>query len=445
MSYIDPEIALRRQSTNQSETLPSLVALRIEQTLQALPDSKTMQRRKALRKWTLSAASVCIVLGGLFAFVAGAGSDVQSELRSIPVVGSLIPDSKTKPLQQASDQGIDFQIMDVIYDGHVLRIDYEIDSDRDLSGKNLEVNMKIDGVAIEKIVHDKGGNQPPVIVDGEQVTSRRSRGILTTSFAAYRPSSFRMDLEVTRIGSQDGKWVISRNIAKTDRIIVIESGKRVENGLFSLELGRFALSPLTSEFSYKMTPKDPDMDQMMVGFDVVGDKGQIYSYNSETVGGGLPASSGFRSDMFSPLRSGTRYLTIRPFHYVYGDSGLPDPNAISRVPMDGIPSEREPIVLPQGKAGRVFVTKIEYFEDQTVIHFKTEGSNPNQQSQYFWVERENGTMPDILGRPVPNIHQEEQMLVIAPVPADAKLVFATAPVVPITYDPDMQFRLEIPR
>ncbi|WP_219641217.1 DUF4179 domain-containing protein [Cohnella sp. CFH 77786] len=444
MSFIDLEGALRRQAAVRSGEIPANVARRIEETLRALPDRNVLRKKATIRKWTCTAAAVCMLGGGLFVSAALSGPSVKSEIRKVPVVGSLIPADPSETGQSVTDHGITFTIRDVLYDGRALYIDYEIESDRDMDGYALNLDLKMDGVSVGRVFHDKTGNRSSVSVTGQTASPRRSSGIIKAYLSAYRPGAFRMELAISRIGKENGKWSLTRDVNMTSRMTVIESGKKVASGLFDLELDQFSLSPVSSEISYKISAKDSKAEKLMVGFQVVGDRGEVFAIESVMIGNGFPWSNETQKNIFGPVSEGTRYLTIRPFYHIYSKSE-PNYGEVTRVEMKKIPSEEEPIVLSQGEAGKLYVTKVEYFQDRTIVRYRTEGTNPLQQSQLFWAERENGSRFETINQTLPNLNGKENILEIGPVSADAKLYFATRPSVPLTFLPDMQIRVDLPQ
>ncbi|TJY41514.1 DUF4179 domain-containing protein [Cohnella pontilimi] len=445
MSSVNMDQMLRENAPQRISAIPPVVLERIERTLSGLPDRAVMRRRHKIRRWAYAVASMVVLGSAVAGFASFSTPEMQSQMRSLPVIGSLVPLPDSPYERSVKDQGIEFTIKDIIYDGFGLSIEYSLSSDHAIDGRDLEYELKVNGLPIQMAVHDKDGSGA-VQVGSRKINFGHYEGVLETTLYNYRPASFNLSLEVTKIGIQTGKWSFAIPIEKTSKITVMEPDVSRTNSLFSMKIEKVSLSPVSTQVNLNYAVIDKSKS-VQIGYFLVGDTGDVIDYDFFGFWdpNGVGADSGRYTSHLSPVPAGSRYLTIRPLYFVADGTPSYSSGVTARETMNRLPTQDDPIILPQGKAGRLLVTSVQYFPDRTVVRFRTEGSNPVQQSQMFWVEDEHGNHPKFVHLSKLNLNNKEQMMEFEPFPASGKLVFVTRPIVPLTFTPDMEMRINLPQ
>ncbi|KIL36761.1 hypothetical protein SD71_05770 [Cohnella kolymensis] len=422
---------LLREQANPGAAIPAKVSQRIEQTLHTLPNREAARRRLLMRRWGFSAVSVAI-LGVVVAVLAMFSTpEMKSALNRVPVIGSLLFKGDDKLGQSVTDQGITFSISRVIYDGFAMSIDYALQSDEEVKGTGLDFKIKVDDLLINKY-----DNDPKYVhylhINDRRLDSRNHEGVIMIKLDRYRPDSFHMQLEVTKVGETSGNWDFALPVTTTPDLFIKPALNKI-NDLLSITLDKIIFSPLNTEIWGDYDFQDAS-GNIVVGLEVTDDTGYIYD-SSYFFDGRLHVRH---------LNPKARQLVLKPYYYDNeGIYRIENPQYI-RQTLQKPPTAAKPFVISQTGGNKLVVTSIEYLEDRCIVHYHTEGSNPSIQSILI-IEDENGESMYAVSSTTLDHSGSEHIKEFRRFAPDDKITFLTWPVPPITYIPDMEMRVDLPQ
>jgi hypothetical protein len=433
--------------------LPSIVAQRVDETLHSLPERASLVRKsKRLRKMLYAAVSIAILVVALVGYDSSS-KETQTNLSKLPVVGSLFPKVELEPVMSSSvtSNGITLTLRDTIYDGNNFSVDYSITSDKVLDGLEMEAEMKMNGVTVAQPGDELLVGAPAYMsFKDEQIDSRNYNGYIEGVLTNYHPGSFRMQLDVTKIGSQSGKWSFDIQVDRTSEVTVIEPNlTKSLSGNISIRMNKLILTPLSTDLSYHYTLLKT-RDRTVYGIQLSDENGVIYGDKKFSYG--LTGISDIdklleedRSQIFKSVSPQAKYLIVRPYSFKLEDVRAQpvDYKKLIRTPITEFPTKLKPLILQRGEAGKLFITSIEYLKNKTVVHYLTEGNMPSSQPG-FAIEDEKGKMLP-LNEPNINLNEQlyEQTVEFEPISANDNLTFITRPTEARTYLPELEFRIDL--
>lgn len=450
MSEVDLDRLLREKAEPWT-VVPSYVAQRIEETLHALPNREEVRRRVITRRWAYFAASLAVLGVSLGSFAMFSTPEMKSELKRLPVLASLFAKNEGKLGQSVTDQGITFTIRKVVYDGAVFSIGYSLQSDEEMSETALDFKMMVDDLPIDLIEHNKSPDVENLYLNNRKIDSRNYEGVIQTKLNRYRPATFKLQLDVTHIGNKSGKWSFALPVTWT-RLLdkaasetkTIEPSLHKSNDVLSIKLNQLILDPIRTELKIHYLLKD-ESQNMAVAYELADDTGYIYGTAGIYGHYSGQSTEGEVRTFFGGVSSKARYLVFRPYYYNHNDALKYANQEYIRTPMNRLPTAEEPLILPQGDAGRLLITGIEYLDYRTIVHYRTEGSNPSDQSYHFSILDDDGNMLSRIAGGQSEHPIGEGTAEFKPLKPDSAITFLTQPVVPLTYIPELETRIDLPQ
>lgn len=404
---------MKLQQTIQE--VPEHVGSRVDKTLTSL-----RKKRFPARKVAYGAAAACVAITCL----AGANflyPGMVQALKDVPVIGSvfkLLGDVgarlssetglSTKVNETAEDQGIKMTITEVMYDGIRLYVGYVIDSERDLrpSQGELYVNGK-------QVNSSAGGNNKKV--------GQLHAGVF--SYGLNQPLPDRFNLKIEYHGMMDmsiqsdgnlkeikGSWSFNLPVKKLQEGITVKSfanAPKVQSQERSLAVEKVTFTPAETvidletvePFTFK-TPeqqmKEYEIEKQKMQF--VREGFQVFDNHGimlKTLSSGGSQYTVSSKDVvlrtkpqiqLAPVQSVPDYLIIRPYSVTYST----DPNKKPVYVEATLDESKLPIVLPQGRVGKITITKVEFLQDRTLLHYLVEGEDPYEQADSLSIVSSSG-------------------------------------------------------
>ncbi|MFD0716640.1 DUF4179 domain-containing protein [Paenibacillus sp. GCM10027626] len=417
------------------EVLETDVELMMEKVGKRLQSGKgrAVQRPKwMIRRMSLTAAAAAVlctvVLGSGFISPA-----MAAVLKEIPIVGSIFQKVRGPGLQTAAERGmsetvgqavhnngVTLQIQEIIYDGDRVSIGYVQQADEGFvngSGPWDGIDFKINGEPYSDSVHgtgtealDSGGNTRV-----GQITLQPNKQKL--------PDQFELTIEVAAVGGIAGEWNFTIPVKKTvSDIRSMMPMLTKSDGETTLLLKKVSFKPGVVDVEVELRRPAAMAGERMYSTEVVTDRGIALE-------GGNMEGDGYIE--------GDTHVQLGTFHF---DAPEQMPKSITiqqripetytederwnKVELTGEPTESNPLVISQGAAGRLLITKIEQSENNTMVYFRTEGNDPKNQG-YVVIEDKQQPWGFLSPDKQTEVDAEKYSYVseFAAIPADQSLVF----------------------
>lgn len=318
--------------------------------------------------------------------------------------------------KSVTDNGITLSINEVLCDNNEVVIGYTIKSEGnikdiiktgkeliELQGKNsnyvpfnlgisLRVNGKLAGGGTNgggKYLDDHSYIQSEAILIGDK----------------NLPSVFNADLNVKDIGGVKGNWNFKFSVSK-DQILknttVFKTNTTVKFPYATINVEKVSFTPLNT--SIRVTSK---FNKEYINSNKLEEEGGDFKWfvfddkgNEITEKNGLGGKINNESDgnfwyesNFQNLKYVPKYLTVIPYRINYNTNDYKkykSPGGSVSIPnlyenIDGV----YPIVLTQGKMGKLIIKSITTEQDKTVVKYTVEGKAPFYQAKSLYIMSEN--------------------------------------------------------
>jgi hypothetical protein len=427
--------------------LPSIITQRIEETLLALPDrQKLVRENRRKRKWIHIPVAIAllgsIVMGVVYYYPLKTSDRNQPlvivppseklNLIRTPVVGSLINDANEKTGPSVTDQGITFMIREIVYDGYEMVLRYSISSDEELKEFMMDAKIKMDDRTIGKVGYLQSGEDKYLDHYYEKANPRHYEGIITTtslSYSDYRPSSTQVRLNITKIGGKEGEWSLDIPVKETSEITLIRPGASKSANQGVLQVHSVSLSPVSTQISYQFNLGEIKKNSA-IGVDLTDDKG--FRYGGAVLN--LDINDRFIGwNNYQPVSAGATALFLRPYYFDNQYERLLRDDEYYRTEMNEKPTPDNPLRLPLGEVGELYITGFEYLADKTIVYCQSENTGAG-----FAILDGEGKMLPILS------WGSGGAVLFEPIPPDAKLTFLTRPTSKRVYIPELEIRIDLP-
>ncbi|MFJ7931241.1 DUF4179 domain-containing protein [Peribacillus sp. NPDC096448] len=359
----------------------------------AIKRAKT-KHKKPKRKFYpfigVASLATCVLIGS--AFVSPAMAKVLS---SIPVLNSVFEFVGDRGLEIASQKGlsekiektvtdknISLTIKDIFFDGTRLSISYiqEFPNKWDDLG---ELELKVNG----KEINFGDGRT------GEFLSDNQYAGVINIEPTEELPDSFDLSIGLNNIGKVKGNWNFEIPVTKSkEEVKTIQSNKTMGYKDTKMTVKTVKIGPAGIKLSVDLTSstgENPEMiDDSHLQFNLLNDKGESLtqsggSGSGNDKGGKLVMNMEYR---FSPLEENSEFLTISPFL-------IPITNEQSSRIEQPLHLNKLPIILNQGKMGKIIVTDVKYQKDKTLLYFEVDSDFPYDGHFNFntlWLEDKTG-------------------------------------------------------
>lgn len=340
------------------------------------------------------------------------------------------------------DRGISITLNEAIYDETEILLTYTIKSDKkleelgeDIGGyENIKINGNIDGFS--------GGVSSSKQIDEYTMTVLANYSLGMTDL----PDKFKMDYDINKIFNVDGNWKFSFNLSKQQ---LKGETKKINTNIVKnfegtdVKISSVSFTPISTniQLSGKKNKDFNDLNSHFGFFEydywlLFDDKGNEIARRENSSGGGtnLGFKSGYRYDAVVNIPD---YLTVVPLQFRIREEFGSDSNenkSYKRNKEEYMTedikkpiNDKYPIILEQGRFGRLIITEIEENEDKIIIKYKAEGKLPFFQASQLYLESKDGKQPFQKMTPL-NIgyDNEEYILEVKNLSKDKKYYFVTS-------------------
>ncbi|MBN3522291.1 DUF4179 domain-containing protein [Paenibacillus apiarius] len=383
--------ALRVTPVKQPAALPEIVKERIEQSYHALEEDPSRRPRVRFRKVMLAAAAATVIGFGII----GSGfisPTMAQTLKQIPFLQSVFKAAGDLGLQTADEKGlvdnvnqsvtqhgVTLDVSKVIYDGARLSIGIV----QPAPGRDIkEVKLFIDGMS-EHFAHSY--TNPILSEDGKTVNS-----VYNFTPDWNLPDEFELSLHVYLEDMENERFEFRfpvKKIASRTLAPKIEKQRGEEKiALQKIEITE-ASTRVVLGFDHPVDEEDGTSYLKDLKVAVFDDRG----IELEPMGG---ARSGTRMDnmlyntldqQYAPFQRVPKSITLRPY-FIESKAGLKE----IKTKVEAAPAEDAPLVLTQGQAGHLEVSRIEHQDDKTLLYYRSFGDEPFLNSGQLIIEDEAG-------------------------------------------------------
>lgn len=229
--------------------------------------------------------------------------------------------------------------------------------------------------------------EPALSGTGSPVDEHTYAGVIDLMPAEDLPNHFKLQMDISQIGSTKGRWSFSipvTKMASTNKVVLPMITKSY--GDITLTVKKVLFTPGSTELDVEV--KQPADAGRFIQYDLFDDKGTQLQRRSGSGRGQTdgPISISTFSQRYGPVSPLPKTITIRPFV----DLPFQGPLTESKAPLDQMPTEEKPISLSQGEAGHLLITQVERLPDKTLVHYRTEGLIPQEQANPLWIEDSGG-------------------------------------------------------
>lgn len=264
--------------------------------------------------------------------------------------------------QTVEDNGIAVTLHEVMYDGARIAIVYSLDTEKD-----LQTPSKV--FPFEKIFIN-GKRFMNYSVSGG-FTNEEDKYIIEHHLTEELPDEFQMDYEMISIGDQKGQWNFSIPIKKTEGgYKYVKSDSSEASGDLFLELEEATFAPSAAKFKIHLSePAENAMSRDPFNryvFEIKDEKGNaLTEISAETITGEESEGTytGIFHKYYEPVKDIPETITIQPY--------LLQSNYKEEIKE---PLQQElPIYLEQDEYGGISITKVERYQGEIWVHYKTKG------------------------------------------------------------------------
>jgi len=392
---------LGRRLKQESDEVPQLIRMRVDQTLAALPKKRRVMRKIGYTVLAACVAFSCFIVTGLV------NPEIAKAVRGLPVIGSVFELLGDTGIRQAGEgglssrssayvesQGITMTITEVLYDGVLLSIGYVIEGGGDLRPERPD--LYVNG----KSINFSSGAR------GQEVEDSIYAGLVSYKPSEELPDQFTLKLEYNKMRDWSnkvdaspaivkGNWTFEIPVKKLTEAIYTKAftdnhAPQVQSRDTSLKAHQLTFSPaLTSVEVDLIEPVElaamPFRENL---FQVVDDRGVILQYlgatsSSRSNDGDKLSLTKYRLE-YAPVDQIPDYLIVRPYVRIHAENNTAP--VYHRTALGELP-----ITLSQGAVGSVTISQIEFHNDDTSIYYSVQGSSPYEQASSMWIEDETGT------------------------------------------------------
>ncbi|WP_019422881.1 DUF4179 domain-containing protein [Paenibacillus sp. OSY-SE] len=416
--------ALRATPVKHPAALPEVVKERIEQSYNSLKEYPSRRTRGRSRKGMMTAAAATVIGFGIIG--SGFVSPTMAQtLKQIPFLNSVFKVAGDLGLQAADEKGLvddvnqsvtnsgaTIDVSKVIYDGARLSIGIvQPAPGRDIKG----VELFIDGMN-EHFGHSY--TDPIPSEDGKTVNS-----VYNFTPNWNLPDEFELSLHVYLEDMENERFEFRfpvKKIASRTLTPKIEKQRGEEKiALEQIEISE-ASTRVVLAFDHPVNEEDGTSYLKDLKVAVFDDRG----IELEPIGA---SSTGTRIDTmlyntlnkhYAPFQRMPQSITLRPYYDEFKMKEI-------KTKVETMPTEDAPLVLDQGPAGHLEVSRIEYKDDKTLLYYRSFGDEPFRNSGELLIEDEAGNKYHYNKK---RIEDPETYSFVAEYPAlkpDEKLTFIT--------------------
>ncbi|WP_373897416.1 DUF4179 domain-containing protein [Haloimpatiens sp. FM7315] len=309
--------------------------------------------------------------------------------------------------KSVTSNGVTLTLNEVIADDSSLIIGYTVKSPKKINDSevlHLLHSTKING----KSFGSTG------TADGRFIDDNTYIGSEEMDLTLPKGDKFNVDLDFTHIGSVKGNWNFAFTASRDEMCKISKTftpNMKVEFPDSLVNIDKVVFSPVNTTISlrgdYKDKSKNPNPSSLFkYDYWVVFDEKGV-ELQPKSIGGGSSNEKHFNSKMsFVSQKNTPKYLTVVPCCITPSGAGgvsvdengnetqlsskTQEPKEVGRV-IDG----KYPIVLPQGKMGKLTINEIKTEKGKTVVNFTAKGKAPYFQAEDLFIKDEKGDIIDI--------------------------------------------------
>lgn len=364
--------------------------------------------------------SVACALAVSVVSVGAIGVKNPSFAKNIPVLNSIVKmlngeykgnyEKYAKNIGETQyDKGISITLNEAVYDETGVMITYTIESDKKLkelrgdfiSDETIKINGKYGGF------NGSTASKKEINEHTMTVLANYTLGMDDLSDKLY------IEYDINKIFNVDGKWNFTFDLSKEE---LISETKKIKTDIVKnfegtdINIDSVSFTPISTniELSGKRNKNLNDLNSHFGFFEydywlLFDDNGREIVRRENSSGGGFLDSfkGGYRYDAVDSIPN---YLTIVPLQYKLQVEFGRDENgkeSVKRNKEEYIAkdvkkavADKYPLVLEQGRFGKLTIIGIEESEDKTIVRYKSEGKLPYFQASQLYLENEDGEKLD---------------------------------------------------
>lgn len=399
---------LKEKAKSENLKLSKDLDFKIDKTLLDLPDRKKSKRGKGIKNFLKVAAfAVAIITCFSVAF--------PTYARNSPILKSVFELLSEKNLvdkgyvEYSSDlnlsdvsNGVKVTINGIVYDGIDLSIAYTVESEEEI---NIEPHImhrtfKINGGLFDSSSSTGSGKfinkNTYVAVDTFSVSNDYiPKEVRESNFGMDEeiPDNFTMDLNIENFSEEIwGDWKFKFKVSKDKiegQVKEVKTSIDLSEIRDGLTVNEVIFTPINTVL--RLSEDYIDLTGNRDGFIVVDDKGR----NLRMIGGNGHAPSSeikgyYSQERYTSIYEDTKSVTFIPVIYkgeLTKENGIEAPKYDKK---EVLLNKDSNTALSQGNIGEYIVTKVEFLEDKTLIHYKCTGLIATHYAYYLSIVDSNG-------------------------------------------------------
>ena len=415
---------LKEKAKSENLKLPKDLDIKIDKTLLDLPDRNKLRRGKGFKNF-VTAAAITLIIITCFTVA------FPTYARNIPIVKSVLELLSEKNIvdkdyiEYSSDlnlsdvsNGVKVTINSIVYDGAYLSIAYTVESENEINVTPhiMEKDLKING----EVVSFSSGSSGRLLnkntylgldtfsVSYDYLPEEIRKDILGGDVEI--PENFTMDLNIKEfyngiLGDWNFKFKVSKdkiglNVSKVN---LSEDLSEIRDGL---EITEVIFTPINTILRSREDNNELAGD--IGNFIVVDDKGRNLRVLGGNGSGSNEISKFYSQERYTNIYEDTNSVTFIPV--IYKEGLAEDYRERSRkydkreVPLN----KDDTTILSYGEIGEYKITKVEFLEDKTLIHYKVNGFIATKYAYNLAVVDNNGKECLFIGE---NVREEDNKFI----------------------------------
>ncbi|EJW19294.1 DUF4179 domain-containing protein [Paenibacillus alvei] len=443
----DATYAKLRELAAKKDAVPDVVKQSVEQSVQALRSNAASRKKRRMRQVAIITAAVSFIGMGIIG--SGFVSPVMAQtLKKIPLLNTVFTIAGDLGLQAADEKGLvedvnqsmtlngeTLKVSKVIYDGTRLSVGFV----QPAPGRKIEqVKLVIDG----ELDHFANSLRDRILSeDGKTVNS-----VINFRPNWNLPDEFELKLFVFLEGMEQERFEFSFPVKKVPSRTITSDMVR-KYGETTMKVDKIVMSEASTQVILKYTypqhfMKEESLMYIESHVAIIDDRGIELELVNGGGGTGTLINEVMHSTLdfnFAPFQHPPKSITVKPYFIRISKNPLSQ----NKTTVTEMPSEDKPLILSQGAAGSLEVTRMKWKGDRLFVYYNKVGDNPFGNGRYLHVEDEQG---HLLNKKQIRVVDPENYGFVAEfdqVSPDQKLTFVTEDIPLVDYIKDLEMTIPV--
>ena len=440
----DATYAELRDLAAKRDAVPDVVKQSVVQSVHALRSNAASRQKRRLRQVAVITAAVSFIGMGIIG--SGFVSPVMAQtLKKIPLLNTVFTIAGDLGLQAADEKGLvdnvnqsvtingeTLKVSKVIYDGARLSVGFV----QTAPGRKIEqVKLAIDG----ELDHFASSLRDSILSeDGKTVNS-----VINFTPNWNLPDEFELKLFVFLEGMEQDRFEFSFPVKKVaSRTITSDMVRKYGESVVKVD--KIEMSEVSTRVILKHEhPHRPkELEPLGLNVAIFDDRGnELQPINGRDGSGTLingieHITCNFN---FAPFQRPPKSITLKPYFRIFSKKPLSQ----NKTTVNEMPSEEKPLILSQGAAGHLEVTRMEWKDTRLFVYYNKVGDNPFDNGRRLYVEDEQGQL--LIDEQIRVIDPENYRFVAEydQVSPDQKLTFVTEDTPLVDYIKDLEMTIPL--